>query len=67
MKTIETKLSEMYALSIHEAAVYFRIGETKLRNMIRENRDAPYLMWNGSRARIKRSAFEKYLDTCNTI
>ena len=31
---------EKYTLSVEEAAVYFRIGEAKLRRLISENADA---------------------------
>ena len=42
-----------YTLSIEEAAAYFRIGEHKLRNLINENKNADYLLWNGNRVQIK--------------
>ena len=45
---------EKYTLSIEEAAAYFRIGEHKLRNLINENKNADYLLWNGNRVQIKR-------------
>ena len=51
-----------YTMSIEEAAQYFRIGENKLRKMVRENRDADFVLWNGSRPQIKRKSFEKYID-----
>ena len=35
-----------YTMSIEEAAQYFRIGENKLRKMVRENRDADFVLWN---------------------
>ena len=43
-----------YTLSIEESAAYFRIGEHKLRNLINENKNADYLLWNGNRVQIKR-------------
>jgi len=51
-----------YALTIKEAAGYFSIGENKLRQMINENKDAPYVLYNGGRTLIKRRALEDYLD-----
>lgn len=33
-----------YTMSIEEAAQYFRIGENKLRKMVRENRDADLVL-----------------------
>lgn len=56
-----------YTLSIEEAAAYFRIGEHKLRNLINENKNADYLLWNGNRVQIKRIKFEKYVDTLEVI
>ena len=56
-----------YTLSIDEAAAYFRIGEHKLRNLINENKNADYLLWNGNRVQIKRVKFEKYVDTLEAI
>jgi excisionase family DNA binding protein len=58
---------EKYTLSIEEAAAYFRIGEHKLRNIISENKNADYLLWNGNRVQIKRVKFEKYIDTLEAI
>lgn len=58
---------EKYTLSIDEAAAYFRVGEGKLRKMVDENKDAPYVLWNGSRAQIKRKIFENYIDNLNAI
>lgn len=63
----EIPLWEKYTLSIDEAAAYFRIGQNKLRGLIAEYPDADYLLWNGSRAQIKRRKFEAYVDMCNTI
>ena len=58
---------EKYTLSIEEAAAYFRIGEHKLRNLINESKNADYLLWNGNRVQIKRSKFEKYVDSLEAI
>lgn len=58
---------EQYTLSVEEAAAYFKIGENKLRNLINENPNASYVLWNGNRAQIKRGLFEKFLDTANAI
>lgn len=51
-----------YTLSIEEAAKYFRIGENKLRQLIKENTTAEWILWNGNRAQIKRNKFEQYID-----
>lgn len=64
---IEIPVWEKYTLSIEEAAVYFRIGENKLRRLINENPDADYILWNGTRAQIKRRKFEKVIDELSAI
>lgn len=56
-----------YTLTVEEAAAYFRIGENKLRNLINDNKNANYLLWNGNRVQIKRELFEKFVDTLEAI
>ena len=58
---------EKYTLTIEEAAVYFRIGENKLRRLVSENKDAEYIIWNGNRPQIKRIKFEKMIDNIDAI
>lgn len=64
---IEIPVWEKYTLTIAEAAAYFRIGESKLRQMVNENKDAEFVLWNGNRAQIKRRMFEQYIDRCNLV
>ena len=68
-KTIpqEIPLWQKYTLSVEEAAKYFRIGRAKLRKLIDENKNAPYILWNGNRPQIKRKLFEEYIDKLNVI
>ena len=56
-----------YALTIREASQYFGIGEKKIRQMVRRDLRARYVIWNGNRSLIKRELFEKYLNDTNTI
>lgn len=58
---------EQYTLSVEEASDYFRIGQTKLRNIINQNKNADYLLWIGNRVQIKREKFEKFIDSTNVI
>ena len=51
-----------YALSLPEASAYFHIGYNKLREIVRKNKYAEYLIWNGGRVYIKRALFEEYLN-----
>lgn len=53
---------QKYTLGVQEAAKYFNIGEKKLRRFIEEHPDAEFILWNGTRAQIKRKLFEKYVD-----
>ena len=47
-------------LTIDEAAVYFSIGEQKLRALCARE-DCPFVLWVGSKCLIKRICFEEYL------
>lgn len=63
----EVPIWQKYALTIPEASIYFHIGENKLRNIINENKNARFILWIGSRALIKRTEFEKFLDSQNAV
>lgn len=63
----EVPIWEQYTLTIAEAAKYFRIGETKLRQLVSDNPDADYLLTNGNRTMIKRKLFEEYIDSATVI
>ena len=54
--------NQRYGLNIKEAALYFGIGESKLREMIRANPLSDCFIKNGNKTVIKREKFEKYLD-----
>ena len=45
----EIPIWQQYTLSIEEAAAYFRIGEKKLRQLVSENENAPFVLMNGNR------------------
>ena len=64
MREDRNPIWEKYTLSVEEAAVYFRIGEAKLRRLISENADADYILWNGNRPQIERRLFDKHIDCC---
>lgn len=51
-----------YALTLPEATEYFHIGYNKLREIVRKDKYAEYLMWNGGRVYIKRKLFEEFLN-----
>lgn len=60
-------ISEKYTLSIEEAALYFRIGEGKLRRLVEENKNAKFILYNGNRVQIKRKLFEEFIDELQAI
>ena len=66
-KVNEIPIWRKYTLTVEEAAVYFRVGENKLRKIIAENKDADFLLWNGTRPQIKRKKFEEYIDNVGVI
>ena len=58
---------EKYNLTIAEASEYFNIGETKLRRLLSENLGAEYILMNGTKLLIKRTQFEKVIDSLSSI
>lgn len=64
---VDIPIWEKFTLSIEEAASYFRIGENKLRQIINENRNADFILWNGNRPQIKRQKFEATLNNIHNI
>lgn len=67
MEHTQIPIWEKFTLTIEEAAIYFRIGETKLRQIVHENRNADYLLWNGNRPQIKRKMFESVVNGLHNI
>jgi hypothetical protein len=67
MSATQVPVWEKFTLTIEEAAAYFRIGETKLRQIVSENRNADFLLWNGNRPQIKRKKFEALVDELHNI
>lgn len=58
---------QKYNLTIKEAAAYFSIGEKKLRRLAEENPESAFVLMNGSHMLIKRVAFEKFVDTIDSL
>lgn len=53
-------------LTIKEAALYFNIGENKLRTMC-DAKEADYVIYNGVKRLIKKKRFEAYLERAFSI
>lgn len=64
---MEIPIWEKYALTIDEAALYFRIGENAIRRIINENQDANFWFMIGNRKLIKRVLFEEYMNGVTVI
>lgn len=62
LKKNEIPLWEKYTLTLNEASQYFGIGYKKLSKFVDEHENENFILWNGSRAHIKRVLFEKYID-----
>lgn len=57
---------EKVTLSIEEASAYSNIGKDKLRTMTND-KNCPFVLWNGSKKLIKRRAFVRYLEDSTSI
>ena len=66
-KKPEVPVSERYTLSVEEAAIYYGIGQKRLRSLIAENPNADYLLAVGNRTQFKRKMFEEYIDNATCI
>lgn len=60
-------IAHKYSLSVSEAALYFGIGEKRLRAIINENQGADYILEIGTHIRIKREKFEEYLNNVTAL
>lgn len=67
MRENDVRICEKYALTVAEAAVYFGIGEKKLRSMIENYDHLGLFLQNGSKYTIKRKKFEEFLDRACAI
>ncbi len=67
MRDINIPVSQRYMLTVEEAAVYFHIGEKKLRQMAENCSGANWTIMNGNRLLIKRKLLETVLDSQDAI
>lgn len=54
-------------LTVEEAAVYFGIGQTKIRSLISANPRAKWTLKVGNKTLIKKELFTEYLDNMTEI
>lgn len=67
MKENPVRICEKFNLTVAEAALYFGIGEKKLRSMIENNWHLGLFIQNGSKYLIKRKKFEDFLNAATII
>lgn len=58
---------QIFIVTITEAAEYYHIGESKLRDLVERYPDSDFAILNGNRVLIKRSLFEKFLEKATTL
>ena len=63
-QSIQIPVWEKYALTVKEAAEYYNIAETKLRDYLLANRDAPFVLKGGARLCLHRPAEHRRPDFC---
>lgn len=56
----DVPIADKALLTLEEAAEYFNIGISKLRELTGDDH-CPYVLWNGSKRLIKREPFKEYL------
>lgn len=67
IKSTDIPVQERYCITVEEAVAYTLIGENRLRELIKQNKHADFLIWTGSTVRIKRPQFEKFLEKINYL
>ncbi len=60
-------LNQKFSLSVEEAAVYFGIGERRLRQIASEHMGEDFILEIGSHLRFKRALFEQFLNKTTTV
>ena len=61
MTNLGVPYNQRLCISVEEAAEYSMIGEQRLRKIIEEDRSLDWVLRVGSRTRIKRPMFEKWV------
>lgn len=65
-KKVEVPVWERFTITIEEAAQYFGIGTSKLRELSNED-NCSFVLWVGSKRLIKRQKLEEYLSGQKSI
>lgn len=67
MSEFKIPYNQRLCMSIEEAAEYSMIGEQRLRKIIESDRSLDWVLHVGSRTRIKRTQFEKWVLQQNNL
>lgn len=63
----KVRICEKQLLSVQETAEYFGIGTKRIYRIIKSNPYADYLITVGNRTKIKRKAFEEFINKSSII
>ena len=66
-RSFQIPVWEKYALTIKEAAEYYNVAETKLREFAMSNRTKPFVLKAGGRLLLTRKVCDAILDQNNVI
>ena len=58
---------DKFFLTVAEAAKYFGIGENNFRAFLNKNKDADFILMNGTKKLIKREMLEDYFRSAKSI
>lgn len=67
MSKLEIPIESKMLLTIKEASALSGLGEKKIRQIVRENPSADYVLMNGVKYLIKRKQLEKLIDDINSL
>lgn len=67
MEKEKTAITEKYTMTVPEAAVYFGIGQKKLRRLCENNTTDSFAVYSGNRYLIIRTKFEEFLQRVSEI
>ena len=65
-KKLTVPISEKYLLTVNEAAVYFNIGQKKIRQMAEDNLGR-VAVFNGNKLLVVRPKMEEHIAQCLTL
>lgn len=61
-KSLQMPWWNKFTFSVQEASKYFGFSDRKIRKLIDEDENADYILWNGTRPRIKKDLFAQFVN-----